>query len=296
MEKKELIVGAHFRFSASSDYFVGVIKEMIRVNATGAALFVGPPQSRAIAKVTDENIIEAKKLALENNIDIEKFVVHARYLVNMANPINESNRKFSIELMIQDIKTTERLGIKYINFHPGSALKTDANEAIKILATSINEVIEATKDSDVTLLIETMMTKGSYIGKNFDEIGAIIDLIKDKKRIGVCIDTCHIWDGGYDIKENFDEVLKEFDNTIGLKYLKAFHINDSKNEKGSGKDRHNNLTKGFIGLDFFKQLTTKEEFIGLPFLLETPWIDKTTPSYDEEIAILQKNFKKKLKI
>ncbi len=293
-QDKNLVIGAHVSFSKSKGYFLGVIKEMLRINANGAALFVGPPQSKATAEISDENIKQAHELAKANNINIKNFVVHARYLVNMANPINESNRQFSIDLMENDVKMTARLGIGYLNFHPGSSLGMDDKIAIKTLADSINTLMERTSKTGVTLLLETMMAKGNYIGKTFEELAQIIDLVEDKSRIGVCIDTCHIWDGGYDIRNDLDGVLEEFDRIIGLNYLKAVHINDSKNERGSNKDRHENLGKGKIGMDLFNKITTKPELIGLPFLIETPWKDKNTPFYDEEIILLQKNYKKTL--
>lgn len=291
-KQKDLVIGAHISFSKSKGYLLGVIKEMLRINANGAALFVGPPQSKAIVDISDENIEQAHLLARENNININNFVVHARYLVNMANPINESNRQFSIDLMENDVNMAAKLGIGYLNFHPGSSLGKGEKIAIKTLADSINELMERTKNTNVTLLLETMMAKGNYIGKTFDELASIIDLVKDKTRIGVCIDTCHIWDGGYDIKHDLDGVLAEFNRIIDLKYLKAVHINDSKNECGSNKDRHENLGKGKIGIDLFNKITTRPELIGLPFLIETPWKDKNTPFYDEEISLLQKNYKK----
>lgn len=295
MEKeKSLVIGAHISFSKSKGYLLGVIKEMLRINANGAALFVGPPQSKVVVDISEENIEQAHQLAKENNINIGNFVVHARYLVNMANPVNESNRQFSIDLMESDVKMAAKLGIGYLNFHPGSSLGKDKKVAIETLGNSINELMERTKDSNVTLLLETMMAKGNYIGKTFDELAQIISLVKNKDRIGVCIDTCHIWDGGYDLKDNLDGVLEEFDRIIGLNYLKAVHINDSKNERGTHKDRHENLGKGKIGIDLFNKITTKEELIGLPFLIETPWKDKNTPFYEEEISLLQKNYKKTL--
>ena len=295
MEKeKSLVIGAHISFSKSKGYLLGVIKEMLRINANGAALFVGPPQSKVVVDISEENIEQAHQLAKENNINIGNFVVHARYLVNMANPVNESNRQFSIDLMESDVKMAAKLGIGYLNFHPGSSLGKDKKVAIETLGNSINELMERTKDSNVTLLLETMMAKGNYIGKTFDELAQIISLVKNKDRIGVCIDTCHIWDGGYDLKDNLDGVLEEFDRIIGLNYLKAVHINDSKNERGTHKDRHESLGKGKIGIDLFNKITTKEELIGLPFLIETPWKDKNTPFYEEEISLLQKNYKKTL--
>ncbi len=290
---KKLLIGAHIQFSASTNYFLGLINELLRINGNAAALFPGPPQSKLVPNLDEENIKQAKQLAIENDIDISKFVAHARYIINMANPINHDNRRFSIETMIKDISTLDKLGVGYFNFHPGSSLGKGSEIAIKTLIESINEVIERTSGSSVTLLLETMMAKGSYIGKNFEEIAEIIKGVEDKSRIGVCIDTCHIWDAGYDIKNNLDGVLEEFDQIIGLEYLKAIHINDSKNELSSHKDRHENIGKGFIGEKLFINIINHAKLQGLPLIIETPWVDKKTPAYDKEIAFLQKEFKQK---
>ncbi len=291
--KSELLIGAHIRFSASTDYFLGLIKELIRINGNAAALFPGPPQSKVVPVLDDANIKQAHELAKEYNIDISKFVAHARYIINMANPINLDNRRFSIETMINDIATLDKLGVGYFNFHPGSSLKAKPIHAINALVESINEIIDRTSESSVVLLLETMMSKGSYIGRNFEELAKIIEGVKDKSRIGVCIDTCHIWDGGYDIKNDLDGTLDTFDNIIGLDYLKAIHINDSKNELNSHKDRHENIGKGFIGEQLFIDLTNHPKLQGIPFIIETPWIDKNTPAYDKEIEFLQKKYNKK---
>lgn len=291
MEKK-LLIGAHIQFSASTNYFLGLINELIRINGNSAALFPGPPQSKIVPNLDSENIEQAKALALEHNIDISKFVAHARYIINMANPTNHDNRRFSVDTMIKDINTLDQLGVGYFNFHPGSSLGKPSDIAIKTLIDSINEIIESTPNSSVVLLLETMMAKGSYIGKTFEELAKIIDGVKDKSRIGVCIDTCHIWDGGYDIKNDLDGVLDHFDKTVGLNYLMALHINDSKNELGSHKDRHENIGKGFIGERAFVNIINHPKLQNLPLIIETPWVDKKTPAYDKEIALLQSKFDK----
>ncbi len=290
--EKELLLGAHIKFSNSTNYFLGLIQELIRVSGNVAAFFPGPPQSKLIPNLDDDNIKQAQSLAKENNIDISKFVAHSRYIINIANPLNKDNRKFGIELMIKDIGTLDKLGVGFFNFHPGSSLGQPSEIAIKFLAESINEIIAKTSNSSVVLLLETMMQKGNYIGKNFQELKSIIDLVENKKRIGVCIDTCHIWDGGYDIKNNLEKVLDEFDKVIGLNYLKAVHINDSKNDLNSNKDRHENIGQGFIGEDLFFALTTNPKLLGLPFILETPWINPKTPAYNLEIEKIKINFKK----
>ncbi|BDV02352.1 MAG: hypothetical protein HPAVJP_2410 [Candidatus Hepatoplasma vulgare] len=183
----------------------------------------------------------------------------------------------------EDVKLMEKMGLKYFNFHPVSFRKRE--EGIKRCAFGTNEIIEKTKNSNVILCIETMMKKENYIGKNFNEIREIIDLAENKKRIGVVMDTCHIWDGGYDIR-NIDEVLNEFDKIIGLHYLKGMHINDSKNELGSNKDRHANIGKGEIGLEALKKIVFHPKLINLPKALETPYGKDDFKRWKEEISLL----------
>ncbi|NQX84217.1 MAG: deoxyribonuclease IV, partial [Mycoplasmataceae bacterium] len=173
-----------------------------------------------------------------------------------------------IESYYKDLKRMSKVGLKYFNFHPGSCPSYE--EGISNISNGINELQERTNGDDTVILIETMMKKGNYIGKKFEEVAEIISKVKDKSRVGVTIDTCHIWDAGYDLSDA-DKVLEEFDKVIGLKYLKAIHVNDSKNELGSNKDRHEQIGQGHIGLDNLKKFVNHPKIKNLPKVLETPY-------------------------
>lgn len=278
MKKEQKLIGGHISFK-KPDYLLGAVLECIKIKATTAAIFVGAPQSKERVPLDHDLIKEAHELAKKNNVSIENFIVHAPYLANLASS-NPSNWNFSVNLIITDVKRTDELGIKFFNIHPGS--NPNQEEGIKNVAKAINKIHSKTKN--VIILLETVTAKGNLLGKTFDEMKAIIDLIEDKKRIGVCMDTVHMWDAGYDIKNGFDGILLEFDKKVGLKYLKGMHIGDSKNENGSNKDRHENIGKGKIGLQAIKYIVNHPKIDHLPMVLETPWDPKH--HYENEIKIL----------
>ncbi len=282
MEKA--LIGAHLSYKKDTQ-LLGTIIDAISINANSGAFYISNSRSYTKFNQNLEIIEQAKNKALENNIDLKNFIVHSPLIGNIANiDFNSQIFEKTIESYYKDLKMIEQAGIKYFNFHPGSA--PDLDKGIKRIATGINILLNRTSNDNTVLLLETMMQKGNYIGKNFQQLKEIIDLVENKERIGVCMDTCHVWDAGYDIKNNLDGVLEEFDNVIGLNYLKALHINDSKNELGSNKDRHEFIGKGYIGLDALKKIVNHPKLKHLPKALETPYCDDDIKKWSHEIEIL----------
>ena len=236
----DLIIGSHVSFK-KGDQLLGSVLEAISYNANTFMIYTGAPQNTLRASINDDLTFKAKKLMKENNIDIKNVIVHAPYIINLANP---TNFDFNVKFLKEEIRRTKALGINKLVLHPGSHVNYGVDEGIKNIIDSLNLAID--KSSDVIICLETMAGKGTEVGKNFNELKAIIDGVECKDNIGVCMDTCHLSDSGYDIK-NFDKILEEFDDIIGLKYLKVIHINDSKNIAGAKKDRHENIGFGTIG-------------------------------------------------
>jgi deoxyribonuclease-4 len=229
--------------------------------------------------------MEAKNLMKENNLKLENVVVHAPYIMNLANPSLEK-REFGIDFLTEEIKRSAQMGATQIVLHPGSAVGSTREQAIIWIAEGVNKVIENTKDLNVKIALETMAGKGNEMGRTFNELKAIIDLVNNKSRISVCFDTCHVHDSGYDVKNNFEKVIKEFDETVGINYISVVHINDSKNEMGAKKDRHENLGYGHIGFDALINIIYYEKFKDIPKILETPYVNDNPP-YKIEIEMIR---------
>ncbi len=271
----------------------GAVQEALSYNANALMLYTGAPQNTIRKPVDKLKIEEGIKLLEANNIPIQNMVVHAPYIVNLGNP-DDDKWNFSVEFLKKEVKRVEAIGAKYLVLHPGSYHKdTSLEYGIERISKGLNEIL-ATSNS-VVICLETMAGKGKEVGRNFGEIKAIIDKVDYKDKIAVCGDTCHIHDSGYDIVNDFDSVLEDFDNTIGLDKLKVFHINGSLNPMGAKKDRHANLgatednPKGIdhIGLDAIRNIVHHEKLKDVIFILETPWIDDKTNLYKEEIEALR---------
>ncbi len=210
-------------------------------------------------------------------------VAHMPYTINLSSK-NEEIREVSLKVFQEDVLFMNQLKGNYLNFHPGSRQDQDMDVAIHQIASALDEILPLA--SDTTILLETMAGKGSEVGRTFEELKAIIDSVKDSSRLGVCLDTCHVYDGGYDIKDHLDDVLEEFDRVIGLKRLKAIHLNDTKNILGSHKDRHERLGQGNLGYDAIKRIIQHPLLQNLPFILETPNEDD---GYKKEISFVREN-------
>lgn len=266
MEK--ILLGTHITYR-SEEQLLSSVKESIASNAKSGAFYVSNSRGYNKYILNIEKLNEAKKLAKENGIDIRNYIIHSPLVGNIANtdPVTQIHEK-TIKSYLDDLKTLHESGMIYYNFHPGS--NEDRNLGIKTIANGINKLHEETKGNNTILLLETMMAKGNYIGRKFEDLSEIINLVKDKKRIGVCLDTCHVWDAGYDIKNNLQGVLSEFDQIIGLSYLKALHVNDSMNDIGSNKDRHAKIGEGMIGVKALRELIRHPKLINLPKAIESP--------------------------
>ena len=278
----ELIIGSHVSYKSDTQ-LLGSVKETLSYNANTFMFYTGAPQNTKRSDINIELLQQAHNLMKDNNIDINNVIIHAPYIVNLANPINFD---FSVSFLKQEVKRCNTLGITKMVLHPGSAVNVDREVAINNIIDGLNLILD--NNYNVTILLETMAGKGNEIGKTFEELKTIIDGIKYKDKIGVCLDTCHINDAGYDIS-NFDLTLDEFDKIIGLDKLGCIHLNDSKNIKGAHKDRHENLGFGTLGFDNLINIIYNKRINNIPKILETPYVSsdsdnkKTFPPYKYEI-------------
>lgn len=276
-------LGCHVGMKAPH-YFEGSIQEALGYGADACMIYTGAPQNSK-RKPTDELRIE-QGIALYKKAgwNARQVVVHAPYIINLANSINTDTAYFGREFLKEELRRTARIGSSYLVLHPGSHLKAGAQTGIDWIVEGLNEVLSQ-DDSSVIICLEGMAGKGSEVGRSFEELHAIIERIEKKDRIGVCLDTCHLNDAGYDISQ-IDEVLAHFDQIVGLPYLKVFHINDSKNVRGAGKDRHENIGQGTIGFESLAKVVHHPRLEEVIKILETPYIEKKPP-YKEEIEALR---------
>ena len=287
-----LIIGSHVSFK-KDDQMVGSVKEAIGYGSNAFMIYTGAPQNTARNEIDLDLLEQAKQLMKENNIDINNVIVHAPYIVNLA---NREKLDFSISFLKQEVSRVNELGLKFLVLHPGNHVMYTKEEAINNISYGLNQVLKENKE--VYICLETMSGKGTEIGTTIDEIKAIIDKIDNKEMIKVCLDTCHINDSGFDIK-NIDEYFKEFDKKIGLDKIACIHINDSLNELGASKDRHANIGFGKIGFDNLIKVIYHDVLKDVPKILETPYIKRLDgnkyPPYKFEIEMIKnKEFNKNL--
>ncbi|MCI5501956.1 MAG: deoxyribonuclease IV [Lachnospiraceae bacterium] len=269
-------IGNHL---SSSKGYAAMGRAAIKLGGNTFAFFTRNPRGGKAKEIDPADVEKFLKEAEENKLG--KLVAHAPYTMNLC-AAKEDIRNYSREMLADDMKRMEYTPGNYYNFHPGSHVGQGVEAGIDMIADALNSVL--TKDQTTTVLLETMAGKGSEVGRTFEEIRAIIDKVELNEKLGVCLDTCHIWDGGYDIVNNLDGVLEEFDKVIGLDRLKAVHFNDSMNECGAHKDRHEKIGKGKIGLEAMKRVALHPVLMGKPFILETPNDDA---GYAEEIALFK---------
>jgi deoxyribonuclease IV len=286
-------LGSHVGLSGSEMY-LGSVKEALSYGATAMMVYTGAPQNTMRKPMTSFLIEEAYAYMLEHGFDKNNVVVHAPYIINLANP-NIENRTFAISFLTSEVKRTAALGVKHMVLHPGSAVGKDREQAIRWISEGLLEVLKNTDTLDVTIALETMAGKGNEVGKTFEELRDIIAFCHNDKRITVCFDTCHTHDAGYDIKHNFKAVKKQFDEIVGLDRISVLHINDSKNEIGAAKDRHENIGFGYIGFEPLLDIIYDEDFKDIIKILETPYVSEKAPYRLEIEAIKQKTFNSKLK-
>ena len=285
-----LIIGSHVSYTKDSQ-LMGSLEEALLYDANTFMFYTGAPQNTKRYEIDNEITKKAIVKMQEVGINIDNIIVHAPYIINLANG-DESKYDFSIRFLIGEVKRCEEMHVKYMVLHPGSHVGLGVDEGINNIINALNIVLK--NSQNVTILLETMAGKGTEVGRNFDEIKRIIDGVWKKELIGVCLDTCHLNDSGYDIS-NIDSVLDEFDKVIGLKYVKCVHVNDSKNPLGSSKDRHENIGYGTIGFDNLLNVIYNSRLDNIPKILETPYILDKAP-YKEEIKMIrEKKFNDKLK-
>ena len=277
-----LYIGSHVGFSKNNQ-LLGSLNEALSYNANTFMFYTGAPQNTMRYAIDDTLTKKAYDEIYKNGILLDKIIVHAPYIINLANEDAEKH-EFAINFLKQEVSRCEKLGIKNMVLHPGSHVGAGIDRGIELIIDGLNKVLE--DDNSVCILLETMAGKGSEVGSNFLEIKRIIDGIKKQDLIGVCMDTCHMHDAGYDLS-NFDKVLDEFQEQVGLSYVKCIHINDSKNICGAHKDRHENIGKGYIGLDNLIKVIYNDRLDNIPKILETPYINDLPP-YKEEIKLIRK--------
>lgn len=281
-----LIIGSHVSFK-SDKQLLGSVNEALSYGENTFMFYTGAPQNTIRSNINDNLTNKALEVMKENNINIDNVIVHAPYIVNLAKEDND----IAISFLKQEIKRCSMLHIKYMVLHPGSSVSITKEEGINNIINALNIILD--NEYDVTICLETMAGKGNEVGSNLLEIKNIINKIEYQNKIGVCLDTCHLNDAGYDIS-NFDSILDEIDKLIGIDKIKCIHINDSKNILGSKKDRHENIGLGSIGFNNLINVIYNKRISNIPKILETPYVtinnnskDKIYPPYKQEIDMIK---------
>lgn len=274
-----LKIGSHVSLSGK-DMFLGSVKEAVSYGATTLMVYTGAPQNTRRKPLESMKIEEAHAYMKEVGINPTDVIVHAPYIMNLANP-SEEKRAFAVDFLVKEIRRTDALGAKHIVLHPGAHVKQGPEIGIEFIADGLNKALELSKDSSVCIALETMAGKGTEVGRTFQELRAIIDKVNNNERISICYDTCHTHDAGYNVKEDFDAVLQEFDEIVGIDRIAVIHVNDSKNDKGASKDRHENIGEGYIGFEALNKVVHHPLLKDVPKILETPYVTETSDSKDK---------------
>lgn len=283
-----LKIGSHVGMKGK-EMMLGSAKEACSYGANTYMIFTGAPQNTKRRPISDLKIEAALKFMEEH--DITEPIIHAPYIINLGNTINEETFRLAVEFLAMDIERTAAMGCHTLVLHPGSHVGAGADAGIRRIAQGLNEILSA--DTPCYIALETMAGKGSEIGRSFEELAAIFDKVTYNDKLRVCLDTCHMHDSGYDIIHDFDRVIGKLDKLIGKEQVAAIHINDSKNPCGSRKDRHANIGMGHIGFDALYAIVHHPAFPEIPRILETPYRpsesdpSKLVPPYKDEIAWLR---------
>lgn len=286
----QIKLGSHVGM-AGKEMFLASVKEAESYGANVLMLYTGAPQNTRRKNVEELNIEAGWEYARKAGID--EIIVHAPYIINLANTVKPETFELAVEFLEKEIKRTAAMRSRILVLHPGSALDAGAEAGIKQAVMGLNMVLDQNED-DVCIALETMAGKGSEIGRTFEELRMIYDGVHKKDRLRVCFDTCHVNDAGYDLVNDYEGVFKKFDEILGLDQIAVFHINDSMNPLGAHKDRHANIGAGSIGFETLHKVVHDSRFVSIPKILETPWLcaegetKKTIPPYKEEIAELIK--------
>lgn len=264
-----MIIGSHVAMKAPK-MLAGSAKEAHSYDANAMMIFTGAPQNTRRKDVSEMNIDEGKRLLKLYGID--HIIGHAPYIVNLGNTVKPQNLPFGISFMHDEIKRADALGIEALSFHPGAHLKQGPEIALKQIAEALDEAID--ENQKVTIALETMAGKGTEVGINFEQLAMIFDHCQHNDKLSVTMDTCHMNDAGYNVKDDFDGVLNEFDHILGIDKISVIHLNDSKNEQGSHKDRHENIGFGTIGFDALNYVAHHPQLEEVPKIMETPYVKK----------------------
>lgn len=285
----EILLGSHVGMSGK-EMFLGSVKEAESYGANALMVYTGAPQNTRRKEIRDLRLEEG--LAYAGQAGIREIVIHAPYIINLGNTEKPEMFDFGVDFLAKELTRTAAFHSKVLVLHPGSALSAGAEAGIEQIAKGLNWVLNA-DDSDVNIALETMAGKGSEVGRTFEELRMIYDRVEKKDRLRVCFDTCHVNDAGYDLVNDYEGVLAQFDQILGLDQIAVIHVNDSLNPLGAHKDRHANIGKGTIGFETLHKIVHDERFAIVPKILETPWLcaegesKKTIPPYKEEIAWLK---------
>lgn len=277
-----MIIGSHVSMSAPN-FIEGSVKEALSYGATALMIYSGAPQNTRRQPIDKLKVEEAIALMKENDIAMDYMIIHAPYIINLANTVKPETFELAVDFLKQEIDRVQAIGAKYLVLHPGSHVKAGEQVGLDKIVEGLNAAME--NCNDVYIALETMAGKGSELGYNFDQIAYIIEHCKYNDHLRVCMDTCHLHDAGYDVSQ-FDTLLDAFDRTIGLERLVCIHLNDSKNIQGARKDRHANIGQGEIGFDTLCMIANHPRVAHIPKILETPYIEGQTP-YLEEIKMLK---------
>ena len=277
-----LKIGSHVSMNGK-EMMLGSVKEALSYQATTFMFYTGAPQNTARKPISQLRIEEAKALMNENGIDIDDVVVHAPYIINFANTLKPETFELAVNFLKQEVERCEAIGVSRLVLHPGSHVKAGDEAGLKQIVKGLNMALKP--NQKVKIALETMAGKGSELGRTFDQLQYMIEHVEHNELLGVCLDTCHLNDAGYDLTK-FDEILDEFDEKIGLDRLLVVHVNDSKNDRGAHKDRHENIGYGTIGFDTLNKIVHHPKLKDVPKILETPYIEGHAP-YKEEIDMLK---------
>lgn len=281
----KLIIGSHVGMSAP-DYYVGAVNEALSYGANAFMIYTGAPQNTVRKPTNEMKAAEGIAHLKTHGIDINNVVAHAPYIINLGNTVKPETYELAVRFLQEELVRVAAFGIKNVVLHPGAHVGAGVEVGLNKIIEGLNTVLDNDK-SGTTIALETMAGKGTELGRTFEEIRQIIDGVHNKAQIGVCLDTCHINDAGYDVQD-VDALLDEFDKVIGLEYLRVVHINDSKNVRGAGKDRHENLGFGTIGFNTLTKFINHPRLYGIPKILETPYVAGNAP-YKLEIEMIKNN-------
>lgn len=283
-----MIIGSHVSMSGK-DMFLNSVKEAVSYGANTFMVYTGAPQNTRRKEIPELNIPAGQAYMKEHGI--ETFVVHAPYIINLANTTTPRTFELAVEFLALELTRTAAMGSPVLVLHPGSHVGAGVEAGIAQIVKGLNEVL--TPETPVCVALETMAGKGSELGRSFEELAAIYDGVVCNDKLRVCFDTCHVHDAGYDIMQDFDGVIDQFDRILGKDQIAVFHLNDSKNGRGAGKDRHENIGFGQIGFDTLNAIAHHPDFAAIPKILETPYVaapgedKKKYPPYQYEIAMLR---------